>query len=70
MQKITLNIKKMHCASCSIRIDGDLEELPGVKSSQTNYHNAKSIVEFDETQTNLDQIKKTIQDAGYEAEEA
>ncbi len=66
MTKLVLSINKMHCSSCAIRIDGDLEDLPGVKSSQTDYHKAQSTVEFDETQTSLDTIKKVIAEAGYE----
>jgi copper chaperone CopZ len=69
MTKITLPIKKMHCSSCAIRIDGDLEELPGIKSSQTDFHKAQATIDYDESVTSLDTIKKTIAAAGYEAGE-
>lgn len=68
MQSITLHITKMHCSSCPIRIDGDLEEVPGVKSAQTNYHSAQSVIEFDENITSIDAIKQVIKDAGYDTE--
>ena len=58
----------MHCASCSIRIDGDLEETNGVISSITDYHKAHGAVEFDETKVTEQEILTVIKNAGYEAE--
>lgn len=67
MKKIKVKIDGMHCTSCAMNIDFDLEDL-GVKSSKTNYAKQESEVEFDEekikTQDILDQIKKT----GYPAQ--
>lgn len=56
----------MHCSSCAIRIDGDLEELAGIKSAQTDYHQAQTSVEYDENLIDLDRIKQVISAAGYE----
>lgn len=68
MSKITLKIKGMHCNSCAMSIDFDLEDLKGVKTAKTNYAKQVSEVEFDEekieSQVIIDQIKKT----GYNAE--
>jgi copper chaperone len=55
----------MHCSSCSMRIDGDLEEVEGVITAQTHFAKGVSEVEFDETKVNLDKIKEIIQNAGY-----
>lgn len=56
----------MHCTSCAMNIDFDLEDL-GVKSAKTNYAKQEAEVEFDEEKINpqkiIDQIKKT----GYRA---
>ena len=66
MQNIKLKIAGMHCSSCSMRIDGDLEELDGIQAAQTNFAKGESNVEFDETHVSLDQIKNVIQQAGYQ----
>ena len=69
MKKIIAKIDKMHCSSCSIRIDGDLEELDGILKSETSYIKAVSNIMYDETKLDESQIKKTIKDAGYEVTE-
>ncbi len=56
----------MHCVSCAMSIDFDLEDL-GVKNAKTSYAKQETEVEFDEErikpQAIIDQIKKT----GYKA---
>ena len=37
MKKIKLQIQGMHCSSCAMNIDFDLEDLDGVKSAKTSY---------------------------------
>lgn len=69
MKKITLKIKGMHCTSCAMNIDGDLEDLvDGVKSADTSYAKEKVEVEFDENKVKIDQIIKQITKTGYQAE--
>ena len=64
--KRKLKIEGMHCSSCALSIDFDLEDL-GVKSAKTSYAKQETEVEFDEEkikpQKIIDQIKKT----GYKA---
>ena len=50
--KKKLKIEGMHCASCAMNIDFDLEDLDGVKSSNTNYAKSETEVEFDEDKIN------------------
>ena len=45
--KLVLKIDGMHCTSCSMNIDGELEDLEGVEESSTNYAKSKSEVIFD-----------------------
>lgn len=66
MKNITLKIDKMHCSSCAIRIDGDLEDAAGIRSAQTDYYKAQTTVEYDENLIDLDKIKQVISAAGYE----
>lgn len=67
MKKIILKIDGMHCTSCALNIDFDLEDLTGIKSSKTNYAKQLSEIEYDETKVNLDQILKQIKQTGYTA---
>jgi len=65
--KKKLKIEGMHCTSCAMSIDFDLEDLEGVKSSKTNYAKQESEVEFDEEKIKLTQIMEQIEKTGYQA---
>lgn len=55
----------MHCSSCAMNIDGALEDLPGVVTSDTSYAKAKTTVTYDESQVRLEKIKAAIEAEGY-----
>lgn len=63
--KKTFTIKGMHCASCALTIDMDLEDLDGVKKAQTSYAKAETEVEFDPQKVSENLILETIKRAGY-----
>lgn len=65
MTKQTFKISGMNCTACALNIDLDLEELPGVKSSQTNYARQETVVEFDSAQVSESQITASINKTGY-----
>ena len=68
-KKIKLKIIGMHCASCCLNIDGDLEDyVRGVKSSKTNYAKQECEVEFDEEAVEIEQITSQVEKTGYQAE--
>ncbi len=68
MAKVKLDIKGMHCTSCAMTIDGDLEDfVKGVRVAKTSYARQECEVEFDEKQTTLDQILKQVKKTGYTA---
>lgn len=67
MKKIKLKIDGMHCSSCALNIDFDLEDLEGIKSSQTSYAKSETNIEFDPTKISEKKILETIKKAGYEA---
>lgn len=68
MTKKTFTITGMHCTSCAMNIDGELEDTSGVKSATTNYAKAKADVEFDEKKITPDQIVSIIGKVGYGAQ--
>lgn len=57
----------MHCTSCAMSIDFDLEDLEGVKSAKTNYVKQETEIEYDEENVKLGDVFKVIQKLGYEA---
>lgn len=62
-----LKISGMHCTSCAMNIDFDLEDLVGVKSAKTNYAKQESEIEFDSEKVKLEDIIKVIQKLNYQA---
>lgn len=69
MKTATLNIFGMHCASCAINIDGELEDLDGVKEAKTSYAKQKTEITFDPHKISLETIISTIKklDNSYDA---
>jgi copper chaperone CopZ len=69
MKKVKLKIEGMHCTSCAMNIDGDLEDLlDGVISSNTSYTKCVTEVAFDEKKVKIEDIIKTIEKTGYKAQ--
>ncbi len=67
-KKIKLKIEGMHCVSCAMSIDGDLEDyVKGIKSAKTNYAKQECEVEFDEEKIKLRQILEQVEKTGYKA---
>ena len=69
MIKKVFKIDGMHCASCAMNIDGDLEDfVSGVTSAKTNYARQECAVEFEGSEGKLEEIVEQIKKSGYEAE--
>ncbi|MDO8638836.1 MAG: heavy-metal-associated domain-containing protein [Candidatus Daviesbacteria bacterium] len=67
MIKKKLKIEGMHCTSCAMCIDMDLEDLPGVCNCKTSYAKAETEVEFDPEKVDLEKITETIKKSGYKS---
>ncbi|MFA5084260.1 MAG: heavy metal translocating P-type ATPase, partial [Candidatus Paceibacterota bacterium] len=67
--KIILKISGMHCASCAVNIESVFKKEKGIKSASVNFVSEKIYLEFDESKTNIDEIKKIIEKFGYKAAE-
>lgn len=66
--KKKLKIEGMHCSSCAMSIDMDLEDLEGIKNANTSYAKQECEVEFDDKQSNTQKIINQINKTGYRAE--
>lgn len=67
MNKKKFKIEGMHCSSCALNIDFDLEDLQGVKSAKTSYSKQECEIEFDGEKLTADDIIKSIEKTGYKA---
>lgn len=67
MIKKKFKITGMHCTSCAMTIDMDLEELEGVKGAKTSYASGDTEVEFDPAKVTDDLILEIIKKSGYSA---
>ncbi len=63
--KKKLKIEGMHCTSCAMNIDFDLEDLEGIKSAKTSYAKMVCEIEFDSEQVDISRIIRTIKTTGY-----
>lgn len=65
--KKKLKIEGMHCTSCAMSIDMDLEDLEGVISAKTSYTKQETEVEFDSEKVNTEKLVEAIGKSGYKA---
>lgn len=59
-------ISGMHCPSCSLNIDNNLEDLHGVIEASTSYAKGITKIYYDPKKIQLDQIKKCVVKSGYQ----
>lgn len=64
---MVLNIAGMHCASCALDIDGELEDTKGVVCSSTSYAKQKTEIEFDSQKISEKEVVDIIKRLGYKA---
>lgn len=58
----------MHCPSCSMLIEMNVGDLPGVLSVKASNADGMTSVDYDPAQIDVSAIVKEIRDAGYGAE--
>lgn len=68
MLKKKFKIEGMHCNSCVMNIEFDLEDVEGVKSARASLVKQECEVEFDEEKVALKDIIQTIQKTGYKTQ--
>ncbi len=64
MIKQTYPVIGIHCASCKILIEKMVGKVDGVNSVLVNFATEKMTVEFDDSETNLEEIKSAVAKAG------
>jgi Cu+-exporting ATPase len=67
ISEVKLRISGMTCTSCVQSIDSALKKRDGIDFSGINLVDKTAIVKYDPRKLNVNEIKKTIKDTGYEA---
>lgn len=62
---LTLKLSGLHCTSCSLNIDGELEEVKGVISSNTSYAKQETVITYDPSLVTPPTFTQTIEGLGY-----
>lgn len=65
--EVTFKIDGMHCTSCSMNIDGELEDTEGVLSADTSYAAATTKIVFDDSKISHKKLQSIIAALGYSA---
>lgn len=65
--KTTIEIEGMTCDACQEHVDHAINELEGIVSVKTSYSLEKTVVEFDNTKTDIKDILNAINSTGYKA---
>ncbi|PJF30231.1 MAG: hypothetical protein CUN52_04405 [Phototrophicales bacterium] len=70
MTKGQFKIIGMHCTSCAMNIEGELEDLRGIIKATVNFPKQITQVEYDETLVTAQQIISTIEKLGYQVSQS
>jgi Cu+-exporting ATPase len=65
-ESVTFKVSGMHCPSCSLNIDDELEETAGVIKAETNYARGVSKIEYRPAEVTPAQLTKIINQLGYQ----
>lgn len=65
IQSVKLGIEGMVCQSCETNINNSVNKIDGVLQIKTSFKKGVSIIEFDSTKTNINDLKEVIQSKGY-----
>src|SRR5256886_5744832 len=68
--RMVLPIEGMSCASCAATVQEALGKAGGVMSAAVNYATGKAAVDYDDAQTNVAELIKTVRGSGYDCGQA
>ena len=65
---VRLNTTGMHCQSCSMIVQMELEDVPGVVSAASDFRSGITEVVYDPQTVSVDSLVAAVEAAGYGAE--
>ncbi|HWI54067.1 MAG TPA: copper ion binding protein [Desulfobacteria bacterium] len=66
MANTVLNVEGMTCSHCTKAVEQALMTLDGVKTASADLEDKTVAIDYDTSVINENELKKTINDAGYE----
>ncbi|MPN19019.1 Copper chaperone CopZ [bioreactor metagenome] len=64
--KKMLIIEGMSCNHCKNAVEKAVKSLPGINFAEVDLAAKKLTVDFDDTKTDIDQVRAVVEDAGFE----
>ena len=64
-RQVTLTVPTMDCATCPVTIKVALLKVPGVTRAVVSYARRNAVVTFDDAKTNVAELTKATDSAGY-----
>ncbi|MBE3571609.1 MAG: copper chaperone CopZ [Moorella humiferrea] len=68
MAEGTLRVKGMSCQHCRMAVEKALKGLPGVTVATVDLAAGKAQVTYDPAKVTLEDMKKAVEEAGYEVD--
>jgi copper chaperone len=65
MTEATFKVPDMSCGHCKAAVEGELNGLSGVESSNADVEKGTVAVRYDESKVSNEQLKGAIEEAGY-----
>ena len=65
IQTMEFSVSGMTCAGCEGHVKSEVNKLHGIVSCQVTYEDGNTIIEYDSTRTNLEEVKTAIERTGY-----
>jgi copper chaperone len=65
MTNISFKVPDMSCAHCKAAVEGELNKLSGVESSNADVDTGTVEMRYDEGRLTTGQLEATIEEAGY-----
>ncbi len=67
-KSMDISVAGMTCNHCKMSVESALKTLDGVTSAEVDLAANKVAVEFDDSKVSFDDLKKAIEEAGYEVQ--
>jgi Cu2+-exporting ATPase len=64
--KKTFPVLQMGCAACATNVENVLRKQNGVMEASVNFASAEALVEYNPTLVTPENIRQSVQDAGYD----
>jgi copper chaperone len=66
MQTVTLGISGMTCGGCVRSVTNVLKAQDGVAKAEVSLEKNNAVVEYDPGKVQVEQLKRSVQEAGFE----